>query len=913
MIGQKIAHYEIKGSLGKGGMGEVWRAHDPQLGRDVAVKLLPESFVGDANRVARFEQEARTLAALNHPNIAQIYGLEPAAAATGKADTGTRSTALVMELVEGPTLADRIEQGPIPVDEALNIALQIAAALEAAHGQGIVHRDLKPANIKLRPDGTVKVLDFGIAKSIEMRATSGGQPAMLTTPSMTEAGVVLGTAAYMSPEQARGKPVDKRADVWAFGCLLYEMLTGQGAFIGEDVTTTLARVIEREPDLSTLPRHLPPTIRGTLALCLQKDPEKRLHDIGDVRLALAGAFTDFAPADKAAGAQPLWRRVLPSAAALLMGVLIAAAYFSPDVEPVVSAPVVEPPAQPLTRFTITPPDDTPLASLGGYDVTISPDGRRIAYFAQDLQRGSVELYVRDLDALEARVVPGTEVTNTSGGNMNPFFSPDGRSIGFFTPDRGVVRVSIDGAPPTKILDPPSPAFLGASWSDDNTLIYSPGRSIQQVTTAGSGTPEALSPDFDVDTYVASPVLLPGGDAVLFGEIVDGIESVAVMDLTSGESKTLIDGAQNATYSPTGHIVYARGTTLMAAPFDISELAVTGDSVAMLQNVRHPNSLTAADYALSDNGTLVYVPSSGEAGGLSDVVWVDRNGGTAGAPVATSLASPRDPRLSPDGRQLVLTLGPNGDGDLWRYDLGGRPPVPLALASDSRFGVWSPDGTRIAYVQVGGGSGADVKIIAADGSELTPQPLRPDGLIAGPVAWLASDELILIRNPSSPDIITTPVTPDGEVATILGSEYLEFDPALSPDGQWLAYVSDRSGTPEVWVQAYPSGAPIRVSSTGGWEPQWSADGSELYFLQGNTVWASAVDTSNGFSFEAPMALFTRPFSTMIASNVRSWDVSDDGRFLMIQAVGSDLASSGSESIVVVENWTNELKRRVPTGR
>jgi serine/threonine protein kinase/Tol biopolymer transport system component len=913
MIGQKIAHYEIKGSLGKGGMGEVWRAHDTTLDRDVAIKLLPESFVGDANRVARFEQEARTLAALNHPNIAQIYGLEPAAAATGEA--GTRSTALVMELVEGPTLADRIEQGPIPVDEALNIALQIASALEAAHGQGIVHRDLKPANIKLRPDGTVKVLDFGIAKSIEMRATSGGQPAMLTTPSMTEAGVVLGTAAYMSPEQARGKPVDKRADIWAFGCLLYEMLTGQGAFIGEDVTTTLARVIEREPDLVALPKQLSPTIHGTLALCLQKDPDRRLHDIGDVRLALGGGLAALsATADAADSRAPLWRRMLPSAAALIAGVVIAAAYFSSDVEPAPTAPVVESPPRGLTRFTITPPDDTPLASLGGYDVTISPDGRRIAYFAQDLQRGSVELYVRDLDALEGRVVPGTEVTNTSGGNMNPFFSPDGRSIGFFTPDRGVVRVSIDGAPPTKILDPPTPAFLGASWADDNTLIYSPGRSIQRVATAGSGTPEPLSADFDIDTYVASPVLLPGGDAVLFGEIVDGIESVAVLDLTSGESKTLIDGAQNATYSPTGHIVYARGTTLMAAPFDASELSVTGESVAMVQNVRHPNSLTAADYALSDNGTLVYVPSSGEAGGLSDIVWVDRNGGTAGEPVATNLASPRDPQLSPDGRQLLVTLGPNGDGDLWRYDLGGRPPVPLALNSDSRFGVWSPDGRRIAYVQVGGSdNGADVKIIAADGSELTPQPLRADGLVAGPVAWLPGDELILIQNPSSPDVLVTPVAPDGEVETILGSEFLEFDPALSPDGRWLAYVSDRSGTPEVWVQAYPRGAPIRVSSTGGWEPQWSADGSELYFLQGNTVWASAVDLSGGFSFEPPVALFTRPFSTMIASNVRSWDVADDGRFLMIQAVGSEFASSGSESIVVVENWAEELSRRVPTGQ
>src|SRR5688572_21684488 len=390
--GTRLGPYEITAPLGVGGMGEVYRARDTELGRDVAIKVLPDSFTSDATRVARFEQEAKTLAALNHPNIAHIFGLERSG----------RTTALAIELVEGPTLVERIYQGRVPVDEALGIATQIAAALEAAHERGIVHRDLKPANIKIAADGTVKVLDFGIAKGLDMRSTSGSQPPALATPAMTETGIVLGTAAYMSPEQARGKPVDQRTDIWAFGCVLYEMLTGKAAFLGEDVTSTLARVLEVSADWKALPSSLPPAVRRTLELCFEKDPRKRIADMRDVRLSLAGAFTP------PAAARPLWRRALPAAAFIASAALLAAAYFISSRETATSVVATATPS--VMRFVITPPATAPLASLGGLDLAISPDGKRIAYFARKPSTENVELYVRELDALEARPIPDTEVT-----------------------------------------------------------------------------------------------------------------------------------------------------------------------------------------------------------------------------------------------------------------------------------------------------------------------------------------------------------------------------------------------------------------------------------------------------------------------------------------------------------------------
>jgi serine/threonine-protein kinase len=889
-VGAHFGAYEVKSSLGSGGMGEVYRARDTNLKRDVALKALPPALANDADRLARFQREAEVLASLNHPNIAQIYGLERS--------EGT--TALAMELIEGPTLEGRISEGRIPVAEALRIASQIADALEAAHERGIVHRDLKPANIKLRPDGIVKVLDFGIAKALDSRATTGPGPAALTTPAMTEAGFVLGTAAYMSPEQARGKSVDRRTDIWAFGCVLYEMLTGQPAFLGEDVTTTLARVLQSSADLSALPSDASASVRRTLELCFEKDARKRIADMHDVRLALAGAFALGGPA------APLWRRALPFAATLLVGLLLASVYFLSSRPPAAPANVAA--SAPVSRFVITPPATAPLANQGGLDLTISPDGKRIAYLVLKPESGSVELYVRELDALEARPIPGTETPNTVP--LNPFFSPDGKSIGYSAPDRGLVSAAIDGRPPIKIADRPTPGFTGGWWAGDNTVIYSTARRLQRISAAGGGTPAPLMPERQTGGSIAAPVLLPGGHAVLFHAYGDTAgDRVAVLDLDTGEEKTVVAGGSNPVYVDTGHLVFVRGDTLMAVPFKASELAVTGEPVALVQGIRR-SSGGAADYALSANGTLAYIPGSADAASPSAVVWVDRTGKVTGRAVPDLVLNPRDPRLSSDGKRLLLVTGQDNDGDIWNYDLSGRPPIPLALPNDNRFPVWSPDGKQVAFLVR---EMSTVMAVAADGSERTPRPLRTQ-LTLAPQVWSAAGELILVTL-IPPDIVATPAAPTGEVRNVVASDSFEFDPALSPNGRWLAYVSNRTGQAEIWVQGYPEGAPVRVSSNGGYEPLWSADGRELFYRQANTntTMAVAVETESEFSFASPKPLFSGPYVQSPLLGSRSYDVARDGRFLMILP-GDENRAAAPASIVVVQNFGEELKQRVrPSGK
>ena len=518
--GTRFGSYEVAALIGVGGMGEVYRAHDPSLKRDVALKVLPEELLTDANRLARLQREAEVLASLSHGNVAHIYGLE----------RSDGRTALVMELVDGVTLAERIGQGRLPPSEALAVATQIAAALEAAHEQGIVHRDLKPANIKLKPDGTVKVLDFGIAKVLDLRAASGPRRQALTAPAMTEVGLVLGTAAYMSPEQARGNPVDKRADIWAFGCVLYEMLTGKPAFLGEDVTTTLARVLERDPDLKLLPAGLAPAVRRTLELCLQKDVKKRLSDIRDVRLALDGEL-----AEPAAPARPLWRRALPVAAAL---VLIAGAYVAGVVEPA-PEPISAVASLPVMRFVITPPATAPLASTGGVDLAISPDGKRLAYLAQK-QDGGLALQVRELDGLEARPIPGTEMTYARARESILFnrrqvdrllvwrSRRDPRERGRRTRAQNARRAGAEF--PGRDVDSGRHAdlFVGSQ------VVARCGRAVAERRSL-------CSPEVPLGEVLVNPQLLPGGRGVLFASIVDGVERIEVLDLDTSERKILIEG------------------------------------------------------------------------------------------------------------------------------------------------------------------------------------------------------------------------------------------------------------------------------------------------------------------------------------------------------------------------------------
>jgi Tol biopolymer transport system component len=891
--GTRLGSYEITGPLGAGGMGEVYRARDVKLGRDVAIKTLPSALASDADRLARFEREAKLLAALNHAHIASVYGLDD--------HDGTQY--LAMELIEGETLEAKLEHGALPLEEALHLALQIAAALEAAHEKGVVHRDLKPANVMVTRDGQVKVLDFGLAKAFAgdpSQAIAAHSPAL--SAAMTQQGLILGTAGYMSPEQASGQATDQRADIWAFGVLLYEMLTGMPVFSGESVPHILAAVLQTEPDWQRLPKYLHPRLRLLLERCLEKKVRNRYHSMADVRVDIEKVLADpqggrVTPS----AAPPLWRRALVPTATLAIGALLAGVYLIAVRLP--SAPPGAAPEARISRFVITPPATAPLAALGTGNIAISPDGKRIAYVAQKPDNTN-EIYVRELDALEGRPLSGT---GTPGGSVMPFFSADGKSVGFNNADRGVLSAAIDGRPATKVLDAPKPGFLGGAWAEDGSLVFSSYSQLQRIAKGGAGKPEPLTPERP-GRFVAAPVLLPGGRAVLYASVDSSGAHVAALDLNTGEEKTLIEGS-TAVYAETGHIVFARGTTLMAVPFSVAELAVTGEPVALVQGVRHPSDRNAADFAISANGTLVYVPTTSEPGTGSAAVWVERSGAVVGPPVTGPLVLPRDPHISPDGKRLLLTTGPIGEGHVWSYDFGGRPPIPLALTGDNRLGVWSPDGLRVAFMRLDGTS-ARVFTTPADGSLLTPEPLG--SVTGGPLSWSAAgDVLVVVIRDGQADLLAAPTAGTGEARKIAASEYNETDGALSRDGRWVAYVSYRTGAPEIWVQRYPDGVAVRVSTNGGFEPHWSADGRELFYVQGTTMMAVAVETAADFSFGPPTALFSGPFSFSQSPAAGSYDVAPDGRFLLIAPAGASAGDSPPNSIVVVENWTEELKRLVPT--
>ncbi|MGD8809103.1 MAG: protein kinase [Gammaproteobacteria bacterium] len=897
-VGTQLGSFEIIGTLGAGGMGEVYRATDTKLGREVAIKTLPASLADDADRLARFEREAKLLATLNHAHIAAVHSLDETA--------GTLY--IVMELIEGESLEARLKSGPIPVDDALQFGLQIASALEAAHEKGVVHRDLKPANIMITPEGVIKVLDFGLAKAFAGKPTEASpahSPAL--SAAMTQQGLVLGTAGYMSPEQASGQATDQRADVWAFGVVMYEMLTGQAVFSGESVPHILADVLKTTPNWKRLPP-LHPRLKLMLERCLRKKPRERYHSIADVRLEIEDVLREpEVRTDAVAQTVPLWRRALPAAATLVLGVALASAYFVSQAPP--PAPAVAAERRAVSRFEIVPPAEAPLARLGGAQVAISPDGQQIAYFATRPETGNVELYVRDLNSLEARPVPGSE--GRSVENANLFFAPDGKAVGYLAPERGgIIAVALDGRPTVRMFDTQS-AYLGATWSDDNTVIYASGNQLFRVSAGGGGTPAALTPA-GRPGGIAGPTLLPGGRAVLFHGIdPSGNDLVGVVDLETGEEKTLVEGGANPFYSDTGHIVFARGTTLMAVPFRQAELAVAGEPVALIQGVRRTPG-GASHFALSASGTLVYEPSSDDAASeaLSAVVWVDRQGEIIERAVADLVTNPRDPHLSPDGSRLLLVTGQINSGDLWSYDLTGRPPIPLALPGDVRFPVWSPDSRRVAFVVIQGTP--EIFTLPADGSVLAPISLRGPGPIGVPHVW-AADELILTTNPSSPDIIAITATASGDVRPVVASvENSEFDPALSPNGRWLAYVSDRTGDNEIWVQAYPDGVPIRVSNNGGYEPLWSRDGHELFYWQGTTMMALAVEPEDAFSFGTATPLFSGSYFTFPGAGGRTWDVGPDGRFLMIVA-GDETSAGELGKIVVVQNFAQELQDRVGSGR
>jgi serine/threonine-protein kinase len=677
--GTRLGPYEVTGQIGAGGMGEVYRARDTKLARDVAIKVLPGPFVADVERAARFEREARTLAALNHPNIGGIYGLEESNGAM----------ALILELVEGPTLADRVAQSALPVDDALAIARQIAEALEAAHDHGIVHRDLKPANIKLRPDGTVKVLDFGLAKAFDASpapASSLSLSPTITSPA-TQLGVILGTAPYMAPEQARGKPVDKRADMWAFGCVLFEMLTGRRTFDGQDVTDTIAAIVRGEPDWTSLPGGTPPQIRRLLKRCLAKDPKQRLREAGSAIVEIDEARTAAHDPDTSPpAAVPFWQRPKTAAA---IGFLVAAAVGA-------GAWVAARPAsgsKPVLRFSIPLGPETNFSATGRHVVAISPQGTHVAYVANQ------QIYMRALNQFESTPVRGTQGLGADFGR-SPFFSPDGKWLGFWG-DGALKRVAVTGGAPVTLANVGNP--WGAWWGEDEKILYGQRDGIWEVPAAG-GTPHRLIEAKDGEA-VHGPQRLPDDEWLLFTVRPSKVPNweqarIVVQSLTTGERKVLIEGGRDGRYLSSGHIVYASEAVLYAVPFDARTQRVTGGAISLVEGVGDASNTTgAAHYSVSATGSLVYTNIAGGEGTPVSFVWVDRAGRET--PVAARARPYQEFTLSPDGNRVAVRVA-DETPDVWIYDLTRQTETRLTFdESVEVFPTWTPDGRRIAFGVIGG--------------------------------------------------------------------------------------------------------------------------------------------------------------------------------------------------------------------
>ena len=868
--GTRLGHYDVTILIGEGGMGQVWQATDTQLNRQVALKILPDAFAADPDRLARFKREAQILASLNHPNIAAIYGIEEA--------EGTR--ALVLELAEGPTLADRIRKGPIPLDEALPIAKQIAEALEAAHEQGVIHRDLKPANVKVKADGTVKVLDFGLAKAFQPDASAPNMsvsPTISLTAAATQMGMVIGTAAYMSPEQARGKPVDKRTDIWAFGVVLFEMLTSAKAYPGDDVSQTLARVIDREPSWEPVPETVPPALSGYLRRCLEKDPKQRIQAIGDVRLALEGAFESVAvptavPIEDGGSRRPhaTWLALTAVVAALVGGLAV---WNLRPVPAIISEPV---------RFSIGATAGELIGTAPfTRQVVISQDGSYVVYTALNVDNQRPQLYVRRLDELEAAVLRGTEL------GRGPFASPDGEWVGFLDLGRmALKKVSILGGPPITVTEHAS-VILGASWEPDDRIIFgSLGGGLFRVSAAGGGTPEPLTTT-EVEPGAAwhmEPSLIPGANAVLFviaeTTPVPANGQLAVLELDSGAVTRLgIAGFSPAYVSP-GHVVYAVSDgSLRAVPFDADTLEVVGTPIPILEGVTvQPTG--AADFSGSDAGHLVYF--SGDSGLVSErtLMWVDREGRqeAIGVPPRSYTYA----RLSPDGTRIALDIR-DQQNDIWVWDIAREALTRLTFDPGFKRGpVWTPDGTRIAFTaerdgeetahwQNADGAGAMERLGPTDGQFLT--SFSPDL------------SRFLFSQPLAPPYDLGVVTLGDERRTelLLETEFNETNGEFSLDGQWIAYESNESGRPEVYVRPFPGvdTAKHQISTGGGTRPLWSRDGSELYYYQDpDRIMVVAVDYEPDFSVGRPEAVVLGPYARPMNSG-RHYDVTADGeRFLLL---------------------------------
>ena len=909
--GTHLGPYEILSAIGAGGMGEVYRARDPKLGRDVAIKVLPEAFARDAERMARFQREAKVLASLDHPNIASIYGLEDSG--------GTR--ALVMQLVEGPTLADRIKAGPIPVDESVRIAKQIADALEYAHERGIIHRDLKPANVKVSNDDIVKVLDFGLAKALE------GDPSSLdisTSPTIsrmaTQAGVLLGTAAYMSPEQAKAKTVDRRADIWAFGCVLYEMLTGKVAFPGDSVTDTLAGVIRAEPDWSQLPTATPMRVRVLMQRCLQKDPKQRLRDIGDARISLDEVLSgapDLAPVGRAEAAAPRWHRALPWALLGLMTVAFAALVFVYFREKPAPAAVVH-------RYEIAAPD--PSANV----VTLSPDGTRLVFASVP---NPSRLWLRRMDSIEVHPIEGTE-----GAGGVPFWSPDSRFIVFGAGGK-LKKIDAEGGPEQVLCDIGA-VPLGGFWTSDGRIVFGdmlrqPG--VWEVSAAGGVSSPLPGLEHAGSSFQFGPFPLPDGRHFLYSSgTAEGANIyVASLDRSQQSSRKLLaDVFDNARYAPSpdnpdlGYLLFVHdaGTrTLAAQPFDLRKLDVAGDPVPIAEHVSYWN------FSASLNGTLVY--GSGGAAlalhpslGTHQLTLFDRQGkilGTVGEPGDYGFMA-----FSPDGKRVAAsqTNLQSGSDNLWMMDLVRGISTQFTFDAGTGFPVWSPDGNRVAFFSTRGGEyGVYQKLSNGGGDE---ELVFKSDTGSTPLSWSSDGRFLLIGSGTLPVAVSASVLPldanghaAGKPFFFVQQKGFGIDPKFSPGPQgrplWVAYSSNESGRWEIYVRPFdpnsptgtpPGGGKWQVSTEGGLSPRWNGNGKELFYVAPDgTVMSAEVSGSSVFQSGIPKPLFKPKGLAPQNSSYPFWDASSDGKKFIFAVPQAASGAAPPTKFTVVLNWPTLLKK------